>query len=95
LRIAAAMHLVSDPDACHQLSPVGAESILLLGESTGQAESDHRTRFEFKPERYRRARLCYPGQWSKGQRCALLTARFQPPTGAAIACWQALQAVAG
>ncbi|MCU0980222.1 MAG: hypothetical protein MUF25_13800 [Pirellulaceae bacterium] len=93
LRIAARGELRQDLPASQPLTDAGTDCVRLLGTATGTAVSDHRTQFDPGSDRYRRARLSYPGPWNVGDSCGLTANRFQPPTGAQIVCWTALTAI--
>ena len=61
---------------------------VLWGDATGSGNS-----FVTKPNRFRRAKLEYPGteSWSERERCKLLAERFQPAEGETIVCWTELK----
>lgn len=70
--------------------------IELLGRATGMTDvvgNSAETSFVPEPNRYRRARLKYPGVYDPGQRVTIAIQSVNPDAGPPISCWLGLKKV--
>lgn len=91
LRIVARDEYKQDLADARPVRWIANDRLLLLGEAIGDATPQWYTPFGLG--RFQRARLNYPGNWKRGQSCALRVQRFQPPDGAEILCWSRLMLI--
>lgn len=69
---------------------VGTSNLMLLGKNHKPTAGDANN-FQLEPNRYRRAKINYPGDWKHEDNCRLVARQFQPTSGGgSISCWSHL-----